>query len=154
MNSLQSSLLPFIATSIMNMSPFLLFLTKKTEPCSRWVLVFHFILLPSKARALSIAHRPLITLSFVGGQTQSGQLWTWVNTLQNGIIAVQAEPVPGQITSLQIRVFHKNTFPKEKNVHTLTTPYRAYMSHTQKIFFPGQVLKVPPLSQKWRTFTM
>ena len=37
------------------------------------------------------------------------------------------------------RVFHKNTFSKKKIVHTLTTPYRAYINHTQKIFFLGQV---------------
>ena len=49
---------------------------------------------------------------------------------------------------MNIRVFHKNTFLKEKVVHTLTTPYRAYINHTQKIFFLGQVYKVPPLSQK------
>ena len=40
---------------------------------------------------------------------------------------------------LYIRVFHKNTFSKEKVVHTLTAPYRAYINHTQKIFFLGQV---------------
>ena len=40
---------------------------------------------------------------------------------------------------LQIRVFHKNTFLKEKVVHTLTTPYRAYINHIQKISFLGQV---------------
>ena len=37
------------------------------------------------------------------------------------------------------RVFHKNTFSKEKVVHTLTTPYRAYINHTQNISFLGQV---------------
>ena len=41
--------------------------------------------------------------------------------------------------SLLIRVFHKNTLLKEKVVHTLTTPYRAYINHTQKISFLGQV---------------
>ena len=35
--------------------------------------------------------------------------------------------------SLRSRVFQKNTFLKEKVVHTLTTPYRAYINHTQKI---------------------
>ena len=40
---------------------------------------------------------------------------------------------------LLLRVFHKNTFFKEKVVHTLTTPYRAYINHIQKISFLGQV---------------
>ena len=40
--------------------------------------------------------------------------------------------------SLNIRVFHKNTFSKEKIAHTITTPYRAYINHTQKISFLGQ----------------
>ena len=40
---------------------------------------------------------------------------------------------------MKVRVFHKNTFLKEKVGHTLTTPYRAYINHTQKISFLGQV---------------
>ena len=41
--------------------------------------------------------------------------------------------------TVRIRVFHKNTFSKEKIVHTLMTPYRAYINHNQKISFLGQV---------------
>ena len=40
---------------------------------------------------------------------------------------------------LGTRVFHKNTFSKVTIAHTLTTPYRAYINHIQKIFFLGQV---------------
>ena len=40
----------------------------------------------------------------------------------------------GLLEGVSTRVFHKNTFLKEKVVHTLTTPYRAYINHTQKIF--------------------
>ena len=39
---------------------------------------------------------------------------------------------------VQFRVFHKNTFSTKKIVHTLTTPYRAYINHTQEIVFLGQ----------------
>ena len=35
-----------------------------------------------------------------------------------------------------IRVFHKNTFLKEKVVHTLTTPYRSIYKPYPKDFFP------------------
>ena len=61
---------------------------------------------------------------------------------------------PVYFIAMCTRVFHKNPFIKEKFVHTLTTPYRAYINHTQKISFLGQVIKVPPLSLKWGTFTM
>ena len=47
------------------------------------------------------------------------------------------------LSDMCIRVFHKNTFSKEKVDHTLTTPYRAYIDHTQKICFPRTSLKGP-----------
>ena len=45
--------------------------------------------------------------------------------------------------SLHSRVFHKNNISKKIIVHTLTTPYRAYINHTQKIFFSRTSLKGP-----------
>ena len=38
-----------------------------------------------------------------------------------------------------IRVFHENTFSKEKVVHTLTCPSGGYTSQIQKLFLFGQV---------------
>ena len=41
-----------------------------------------------------------------------------------------------QSENADINVFHKNTFfnKKRKIVHTLTTPYRTYINHIQKLF--------------------
>jgi len=50
--------------------------------------------------------------------------------------------------NLCTRVHHKNTFSKKQIVHTPTTPYRAYINHTQKLFFRGQVWKVLPVIKK------
>ena len=50
-----------------------------------------------------------------------------------------SSPLYKGATKVYNRVFHKNTFSKEKIIHTLTTPYRAYINHTQKIFSLGQV---------------
>ena len=52
------------------------------------------------------------------------------------------------------RVFHENTFSKEKVVHTLTCPSGGYISQIQKLFLFGQVEGVEPLSEKLRTFTL
>ena len=57
------------------------------------------------------------------------------NVIQRMVIESQVYLIP----TLYTRVFHKNTFLKEKVVHTLTTPYRAYINHIQKISFLGQV---------------
>ena len=40
---------------------------------------------------------------------------------------------------LVVRVHHENTFSKKLIVHTPTTSYGAYINHTQKLFFQGQV---------------
>ena len=41
--------------------------------------------------------------------------------------------------SMATRVFHKKQIFPQKNCLYPTTPYRAYINHTQKLFFLGQV---------------